>query len=289
MKELLKIQGGYPRQMDYLITLQNELYATSNSLFAGIGMDLALSGCEVTDHGNGSISIAPGIVFVGGEVIRFDGTANLSNYTTKTLIKGPYVPSDPKIFADQQSKNVYREARAVLSEKSSVLQLQIKNTNLYHIKDYISDTVSAADVKGAIRQIYDLEGNFLNNFDGSGLGISARYNGWALMNGQNGTPDACGKAFITAGKYTDRNTGLVTNYRLGDTGGSISHTLTISEIPAHDHVMPQVHQGQEYSADGGKTRNSKDASNPRTGMTGGGLAHNNMQPYLSIYSIIKIA
>jgi len=293
MKELLKIQGGYPRQMDYLFNLQNELFTMNNSLFAGLGMDLALSGCAVTDHGNGSVDIASGLVYVGGEVLRFDGVSNLTGFTTKTLSKGPFVATDPKIFADQQAKNVYREAKAVVTERSSVLQLQIKNTNLYNLKDYISDTVSAADVKGAIRQIYDLDNTLLANFDSSGLGISARWNGWALMNGQNGTRDVQGKVLIGTGRFTDPLTGIQTVYGNGDSGGEKSHKLIVAEMPRHNHGSGRGPSRDRARGDlntvGFNGSNYTFNADEWTAPAGDDLPHNNMQPYVVVYFIMKIA
>ncbi|WEK18165.1 MAG: hypothetical protein P0Y49_15345 [Candidatus Pedobacter colombiensis] len=287
MKELLKIQGGYPRQMDYLINMQNELFMMNNSMLAGLGIDLALSGCEVTDHGNGTLSIAAGVVYISGEVLRFDGASNLSDYATKTLVKGAFVASDPKIFADQQSKNVYREAKAIVGARSSMLQLQIKNTNLYNIKDYISDTIAAVDVKGAIRQIYDFDGTFMASFDASGLGITPRWDGWALMNGNNGTKDAQGRSLIGVGRYFDSVTGLQTNYTIGELGGEKTHKLTVAEMPNHDHTMES---GSVSSGGAGAYQgyNGGGSGGARTRPSGGGQPHNNMQPYLAVYIVVKI-
>jgi hypothetical protein len=289
MKELLKIQGGYPRQIDYLFNLQQELFTMNNSLFAGLGIDLALSGCNVTDHGNGTIDIAPGVVYIGGEVLRFDGISNFGEYTSKTLARGAFVSTDPKIFADQQAKNVYREAKAVIADKSSVLQISIKNTNLYNLQDYIRDNIASADVRGAVRHIYDLDGNFADNFDGTGLGISARWLGWALMNGNNGTKDACGRTMIGIGRFYDPVTGIETNYSRGDQGGEKTHRLTIAEMPNHAHTYnPGDYAGRSDNA------NDRDVMLPgsstrTTASVGGDAAHNNMQPYIAIYFVVKIS
>lgn len=50
--------------------------------------------------------------------------------------------------------------------------------------------------------------------------------GWALCNGQNGTPDLSGRFIVGAGG----------NYEAGDTGGADEVTLTVNELPAHDHT-----------------------------------------------------
>lgn len=288
MKQLLRIQGGYPRQMDYLLNLQAELLTMGNSLFAGLGVDLALSGCAVTDNGNGTINIAPGVVFISGEVIRYDGVSNLAGFSTKTLIKGAPVTSDPKIFKDTLPKNVYTETKAIIANKSSILQIQIKNTGLYNLKDYISDTIAASDIKGVIKMVYDFDGTFLANFDASGLGISPRWKGWARLNGNNGTVNAEGRTLINAGRYLDPVTGIQTIYSNGDTGGEQNHRLTIQEMPNHSHPDPDDQTQGDGGSPGYVYGQFQQTRQKNTGAVGGDVPHNNMQPYLAVHYVVKI-
>ena len=98
-------------------------------------------------------------------------------------------------------------------------------------------------------------------------------------------PDLRGR--IPVGK----NTGTFST--LGGTGGAETHTLSTSEIPSHTHSNSLSRQLQGVDDSNYTSQVSRgDAGTPDTltwtsGATGGGGAHNNLQPYLVINYIIK--
>ena len=73
-----------------------------------------------------------------------------------------------------------------------------------------------------------------------------------------------------------------------ETGGSKTHTLTESQIPSHRH---QVGSNDSSAGFGGAAGNQEFVQNFGTGIgnpcntsfTGGGSAHNNVQPYIVVY------
>ena len=78
------------------------------------------------------------------------------------------------------------------------------------------------------------------------------------------------------------------------TGGEVTHTLTVDEIPSHRHVTGPSH----FSAYGGDLADIKQETNAgwktnldqiNTGYTGGGQAHNNMPPYITAYCFHRTA
>lgn len=124
-------------------------------------------------------------------------------------------------------------------------------------------------------------------------------------------PDARGRVIAgqddMGGTSADRLTGLsggIDGDTLGAVGGSQSHTLSTTEIPAHSHgVTDPGHAHQQRRDDnlGGGGGGTPDAnygnleygltSSSTTGIsiqnTGGGGAHNNVQPTLILNKIIK--
>ena len=108
-------------------------------------------------------------------------------------------------------------------------------------------------------------------------------------------PDLRGRVPIGAGQ----GSGLQ-NRVIGATGGAETHTLTTSEIPAHDHNVTVTKRVTDDDATGGSpfsmlvaSRNVSTSSETavdgaETDNTGGGQAHNNMQPFLVLNHIIKV-
>lgn len=85
--------------------------------------------------------------------------------------------------------------------------------------------------------------------------------------------------------------GAGSTYTAGKTGGAATHTLTIDEMPRHDHwgvYRPDWYLHDESGQPSGKSDGSSD-NQLFTDERGGGGAHNNMPPYLVVYMWKRIA
>jgi len=90
-------------------------------------------------------------------------------------------------------------------------------------------------------------------------------------------PDLRGRTIIGAG-------GAFSN---ADTGGEETHTLTVDEIPSHDHTIPATITTLVVEPGEVTALTPVPIITSNTGLTGGGGAHNNMQPYYALnYGIV---
>lgn len=137
---------------------------------------------------------------------------------------------------------------------------------------------------------------FSGTFDSNGYPIDPDTNagdtGWHICDGTNGTPDLRGRFIL----------GASDGHAVGSTGGEENHTLTIGEMPTHNHTI-HFYNDDWNQTDGSSGRcnqpgivhDSIDRADEHTNRwpdlvenTGGGAAHNNMPPYYTLSYIMKI-
>jgi hypothetical protein len=109
--------------------------------------------------------------------------------------------------------------------------------------------------------------------------------GWALCDGTNGTPNLRDKFIVGAGS----------SYAVGNTGGEAMHTLTVAEMPAHNHangdyrylLRAAINDWTVASID--YTPGEPDiVTKGEIQSVGGGQPHENRPPYYALAYIMKL-
>lgn len=119
------------------------------------------------------------------------------------------------------------------------------------------------------------------------MNMSSNQNPAALFGFGTWLALAPGRVLLGAGSGTDSR-GETKAFSAGSIGGEFNHQLAMDEIPAHSHTTPQgatvpASGGSYQYASGDDVTTSTMSNPPLSGETGGGQAHNNMQPYLVAY------
>jgi len=70
---------------------------------------------------------------------------------------------------------------------------------------------------------------------------------------------------------------------LNETGGAETHTLSVAELPAHTHSYDRQNTSTDNISIDDITRTTGGNSSATSGSTGSGSAHNNIQPYITVY------
>lgn len=148
------------------------------------------------------------------------------------------------------------------------------------INNFISLPYADDDLRNIISEITVIPPGAIILYSGSTIP-----DGWALCDGNNGTPDLTDRFVIGAGK----------SYQVNDTGGEAEHTLTIDELPEHSFTLPgdpiinSTANGTVTLGVGGYFTTTKKFKTLNTTDTiGSGVAHNNMPPYYALCYIMKI-
>ena len=177
-------------------------------------------------------------------------------------------------------------------EVTSAGQLQIKDGEVDLVKLSTNNALNSG-LYGVLDKVYPIGSIYI---------ATVSTNPDTLMFGGSGhttwDPYATGRTLIGVGSGTDSQpTPETVAFTAGTEAGEYNHTLTIGEMPAHDHVANRdtydsANLFLQRRSDGGGSTDASDSSigevqlNGGYGLPeveGGGGAHNNLQPYIVTY------
>lgn len=111
--------------------------------------------------------------------------------------------------------------------------------------------------------------------------------GWCLADGVQRTHPEGGN--FTPPNLKDRFIlGAGNSYGVGVTGGEATHTLTIAEMPYHNHGIHTYYSSGVQAPIVTRYDGRYDAGIVGSEYTGGGLAHNNLPPYYALCFLYKL-
>jgi hypothetical protein len=253
-----------------------------------------LHGCVNSGTGS-SYVISAGAVFFNGEVYQVPAasfsTTGLEvpvGVIQTTFFSG--VNADPVAFTDGVSRNVHQIRQVVM-------QAGLSGSGAFNFLSAVDMRYKPVGCIGQIIMWKAPSGVVDDYFDPTGLGDHPYTTGWAICNGSNGTDDFEGRVPVGF-NVADSDFNVI-----GEIGGTKTHTLLTTEMPAHNHTVTDPGHTHAYvgvvnpGGGGDATRDgvesSLNTSSAVTGITiasaGGGGAHNNLQPYKVALFIQRVA
>lgn len=229
------------------------------------------NGTNSFDVMDGNADIAQGtigmFVFSGNENIQKDSVLNVS----KTQIVGHTPIKYPGQMYDIYAGMIWYGKEIYFT--SFIIQGETGELNLQYKIKLMSDPKKLTGNSDS-----EIPTGVIVIWSGSADNIP---NGWHICDGTDGTPDLTDKFVLGAG----------TTHNVGDTGGEETHTLTVEEMPEHNHNMlgwtesnkgyPNTQPTVQKGGDGSET--------VHTLWEGGDQPHNNMPPYYALCYIMKVS
>ena len=155
-----------------------------------------------------------------------------------------------------------------LEVDSGTGSLQVKNGGI------TKEKIESATLTEIYDSIYPVGSIYSNATDGTNPGTLLGFGTWAPF-GAGKVPvgiDTTDDDFDVVGSGTNTNS----------TTGAKTHTLDVTEIPPHKHGV-QIEKASGQVDYGTGTGVRPPLQNRDTTEVGGGLAHNNLQPYIVVY------
>lgn len=209
--------------------------------------DVPVGGTPIWSEPNATVQVKDGLFSVLlGSLINLP--ANI--FDAKDRFFGVQVGTDPEMAPRQQIASVPFAVKAATADKAT----QAENATV---------AGNGVPIGGVIM------------WSGAANEIPS---GWALCNGENGTPNLCDRFIVGAGA----------DYSVGATGGEAYHKLTVAEMPSHSHFTYQHTFVFGFPGELTGVRSDAGIDGFNGGAAGGDQPHENRPPYYALCFIMKV-
>ena len=266
--------GGAPIYLDDLINSDLENKAAYEAILAGLDSKIILSGVEVSNLNQPGMTfdLSEGFVYLNGAIMRVPAYSG----SYPIYIHEATAVDDDRDFEDGNTDTVATTRVAEYTGSPSGDSIELNYTSGYYLDTVIR---RASYGIGDIRLLTVTT----DKFDGTGLGLDTSVErGFALCNGNNGTPDLTGKFIVGQGGAGDYAI-------IGNTGGEETHALTIAEMPTHSHNIGIDQDGSDAPGSNAAVGSSVADSQAGTDNRGSGDPHENRPPYYVLAYVMKVS
>lgn len=256
----------YPLSVESLDFIQQQILLAAE-MAAAAGNKVIVRGC--TEQGSG---VTAGIVVVNNELLPF--VAGTKQTKVRIVERVEHITAD--FITYNNAKRVrYVEFGANVGDVDTFLWADFKR--LKSTQELDADKATHAEVE-ALRNLITPKGVIVM-WSGQIQDIPA---GWALCNGQNGTPDMRNRFALGAGG----------KYAIGDQPGGVEKvTLQESEMPVHKHrtdIIVAKSSGASVTYRMRTAYEDVGTFGIDSSTVGGGQPHENMPPYFVLAYIMKL-
>lgn len=223
---------------------------------------------------NGFTTTTSGTVTAGATTVALTSTGNYTNGQTVVLIV------DPTGAAKQTFTGVVDTGGLQITSVKWVAGTNQEHAAGATVVDYAAAAHIAMMSKGILVH-HDQAGLHNSTFFDTIWPVGSIYTSTVSTNPNTlfgfGTWAAFAAGRVLVGNGTSDQA-----FTAGTTGGESTHVLTSNEMPAHTHSYVN-HDNAKEQGTGAANAAAIDDISQTTGSTGGGAAHNNLQPYIVVY------
>ena len=267
----------FPLSTQALTFLQDMVFSVATLALLG-GRNYILSGCEETEG-----KVSDGVIVIDGEILPFQGGNVVDTITI--VEEKEAVTANGLTFEEARIRRYVKFATgtgsnyhewAMFRPLQTIAEIEAAKATTEYVDNRLKEIQVESIPTGLIAMWSGLEQDIPE--------------GWHLCDGSTLTsgvklPDLRGK-FVVGYNSADPDYNTC-----GKMGGEKQHTLTISEMPSHDHGYGLYEKGSgDQGRYSGKSNNDADEKGEyKTTKSGGGKPHENRPPYYVVAFIIKIA